>query len=1411
MLPLHLAMRYGSSDQVVDLLLNCYPDAINVEGKMNRTPLECALRGEDKIRGRILRVFVECSRAKASKSTVAQSAREVMLLKKELRCKEQELVTVREKLSVLDESIVKAQSKLTHKIEKLKTIQNKVYEKTNQKIVELGACKQQEEQLLQAQIERLRVEERELREVAKQKAVEEADLVEGLETVKSNQTHGTQLSSSLSGGSRQRNIEPEANVKSASLPTDAHKKEGASMKEIKLKRDPTNECFSSTPQLQSENRLVSKHKDNPMHDADVTHSAQSLVIEVIQEKSNDNKIDFKSELSRAASAKIVEPDRGDSTASIARDIRDDTDCKEAALHAFTEGLKVHADKKMKVSQQEIDLKRQNTDPAPGSIRSKLSSLLAARAVVESKHTIEVDKLKARLTVFLHNSSKTIETLEKAKLAEERGLEGQIKELKAEERELETDEAIKEIELRVLQSLQDEPDSFCSVESQSTDIPAQSDAKSQIDNALKIIEKRFSRSRSENAVNMTTSLPPSGGSVSSNTNTKATSDFVTSETKSKDEVSTVEKAPKKIDAIWDKSLLSMNTNVSTDTVQNHPLPMDDNHDRTLLARALCMTDRLAAPALKNDNLVAARALSDDVETNGTCGVNPFKTYVSLWRSEAPFTSFLPSDNSIIESSSDTACEKTKSAEDTSNTTDEYPQHNDDDCLEPAQRQQQNEDDFLNPDDLNPVEAVAGWSGERDEQLVVQFGFHDEAKDKALTTAAQMSDTAETQAIEESPSLKDTQQRPEHEDEGDDSNPDAERGVVTNMPNVNAFNETSHFEGTADGTVRVADSQQKPEEYGIELSHDKETSAVSSGVESTKEIHHDDDVRLRSDHGDEPIAPHSQKDFNIRVNSAPTQGTASRLAQDDGVKQELNKTSSMSRVFDIYSSSIKPVEGNEKPAQNLAPRSVASSGELQETNSTHQDTPSHTIDILAEAHGVCAAIDNETSKSGRHLFGDIVERKSYSNVEQTKAVSLKATESEMGPDEKINVIDSKLGGQSAASAAAVVEDCNLNVISATESNDRGSIDCLTEEAFKRCNSAEQHTKYELTRDESVELELISEQVKLTPSPDDTAKAAATDKHNAAQTDTNKAVHETQEGGQMEQPLNKRTPGSRKSCFTKNSTSKRPPLFKRPHSNGRSRIKALNCIAKIRNALDQPTLPTHIDLLETTVKPRKAETSCSRQDEVEMKLVAEQRDVSSTRHSTAVAERKMAEQKDVSSFAAIVERTKASLGHLSDSSSSREDSIMLQVDQILSMISNTQISQARVESDLSDSDEPCVERSQPDEDETRQDESLPVVAAPPIVITFSGQGSENGPTTIIQNINNSDQCSREEDIEIQFATSAEPSTTSHQSDKKKTRWQKYAKKLFRNKQHKEDQKQTTMRKKATVGSERLVGPPLSSSLGG
>ena len=72
MLPLHLALRHNADDEVVAYLLMHFPDAVNAKGKNGRTAIDCALRAKNKLRGKILELFVEKTRGRKSVKDVRQ-------------------------------------------------------------------------------------------------------------------------------------------------------------------------------------------------------------------------------------------------------------------------------------------------------------------------------------------------------------------------------------------------------------------------------------------------------------------------------------------------------------------------------------------------------------------------------------------------------------------------------------------------------------------------------------------------------------------------------------------------------------------------------------------------------------------------------------------------------------------------------------------------------------------------------------------------------------------------------------------------------------------------------------------------------------------------------------------------------------------------------------------------------------------------------------------------------------------------------------------------------------------------------------------------------------------------------------------------------------------------------------------
>lgn len=85
MLPLHLALRHNASDEIVAYFLMQFPEAVNAKGKDNRTPIDCAMRAKDKLRGKILQIFV--TKTKAKNVLSAASNKEIGLLQASLNNK----------------------------------------------------------------------------------------------------------------------------------------------------------------------------------------------------------------------------------------------------------------------------------------------------------------------------------------------------------------------------------------------------------------------------------------------------------------------------------------------------------------------------------------------------------------------------------------------------------------------------------------------------------------------------------------------------------------------------------------------------------------------------------------------------------------------------------------------------------------------------------------------------------------------------------------------------------------------------------------------------------------------------------------------------------------------------------------------------------------------------------------------------------------------------------------------------------------------------------------------------------------------------------------------------------------------------------------------------------------------------
>lgn len=97
MLPLHLALRHNASDEVVAYLIMQFPDAVNASGKNGRTAVECALRAKDKLRGKILELFIEKCKGKKSSAIVKEQNQ----LKADLVVKDEEVTQLKADLEAM--------------------------------------------------------------------------------------------------------------------------------------------------------------------------------------------------------------------------------------------------------------------------------------------------------------------------------------------------------------------------------------------------------------------------------------------------------------------------------------------------------------------------------------------------------------------------------------------------------------------------------------------------------------------------------------------------------------------------------------------------------------------------------------------------------------------------------------------------------------------------------------------------------------------------------------------------------------------------------------------------------------------------------------------------------------------------------------------------------------------------------------------------------------------------------------------------------------------------------------------------------------------------------------------------------------------------------------------------------------
>jgi len=115
MLPLHLALRHGAEDEIVAYLLMQFPDAVNAKGKKGRTPVDCALRARDKVRGIILETFVE----KTKSSLISAFQRQKAVMQGSLDGARHQLEEALEKANAKESSLTELEEKHRETVKEL--------------------------------------------------------------------------------------------------------------------------------------------------------------------------------------------------------------------------------------------------------------------------------------------------------------------------------------------------------------------------------------------------------------------------------------------------------------------------------------------------------------------------------------------------------------------------------------------------------------------------------------------------------------------------------------------------------------------------------------------------------------------------------------------------------------------------------------------------------------------------------------------------------------------------------------------------------------------------------------------------------------------------------------------------------------------------------------------------------------------------------------------------------------------------------------------------------------------------------------------------------------------------------------------------------------------------------------------
>ena len=89
LLPIHLALYHDASDDILAYLLLKFPDSLHRRAPTDRSPIDCALRGHNKVRGKILQIFVNKYKTKTdteaeNRQKKIEAVNRLKLLKKAL-------------------------------------------------------------------------------------------------------------------------------------------------------------------------------------------------------------------------------------------------------------------------------------------------------------------------------------------------------------------------------------------------------------------------------------------------------------------------------------------------------------------------------------------------------------------------------------------------------------------------------------------------------------------------------------------------------------------------------------------------------------------------------------------------------------------------------------------------------------------------------------------------------------------------------------------------------------------------------------------------------------------------------------------------------------------------------------------------------------------------------------------------------------------------------------------------------------------------------------------------------------------------------------------------------------------------------------------------------------------------------